>query len=333
MVQTLLSLGRLKEANRLLDDIKEVLDRSSDNRRGELDPDVAIHSYAVYWRHVSTLCTLRRLFFARRPEGSGQLDRRDLLSAALTASGECQKYSENLRRVSNRYGEGDEIGIAVALLKKAQALYVAGEFEEALKSVRDGAARLAGYPDNRWWRMTCLDYAAKTLACLGRIEEAKIELEKAKGIWKDSEKDDIIRRCELSFTEGLIAFSGNDIETAIQLFRESVQFEETSPCIKGAHLEKLGEALLRNHDTERAEAVMLSLKEIDIQWWDRITLPPALAAPLARRPSAASDRSCSDCSSTAAAAGCRGRRRPLLRRVGYDRSPIQGATRFSRNPI
>lgn len=263
-VQTKLSLGELKQAELILNSTNQCL-QSIENNLVQINPDLVKHTYSMIWRHISTLNILRLLFFEMQPKSS-TVSEEFLLETAIKASDNILMHSRNLEGLKSRFGKGDETGIGISFLKKAQVFYAARKYSLAFEPAIKGASILSGYPNNQWWRMTCHDYAAKSLARAGNPKEAQIQLKKAEDIWLASAKEDHIRQCELAFTKGLISQANNEINAAVKYYEESVSFEEESPCIKVFHLVKLASAYMELSRTKQAKETMNKLKSYTIHW-------------------------------------------------------------------
>jgi len=265
VVQTLFSLGRLSEAARRLDELSSEVDSLD-----RLDVESYCHNSSMLHRHRSTLCTLRLLFFGRskklHDEGQDCPDEATLLESALEAAQEAVIDSRNLARSPERYEREDVTGVGVAELKMSQAHLAARNHEEAFGYAKDAAAKLTAYPNNRWWRMSSLDCAARSAAATGRSIEAKDLVDQALAIWRGSAQEDTVRRCELHSTTGLIALAEGDLHTAATEMHRSTRFEEHNPCIMATHQARLAHVLMQLGRLDEAEQALSASRAIEIEW-------------------------------------------------------------------
>ena len=262
LVQTFLSLGRLSDAENELRTIHAIL--------ADQQPKRSLHHWSMYHRHKSTLAALRLMLFHHREKGRrNHPSKKELLDTALIAADESRKCSGDFYSQS-KHPLVDETGKGIALLKKAQARFIYHQYGGAHRDALRGAGILAGYSNSRWWRMSCLDLAARSLAMLGRCNEARKELRKAQNVFDDSGKDDCIRECELLRSEGLILLKQGRVEESIARHQDSLKFTKrknvSSPCIELAHLSDLATAQLIAGDLSKAKATLEKAERVKISW-------------------------------------------------------------------
>lgn len=263
-IQTLLSLGQLRQAEAEIDSLSEKIDG-----RRTLDKSYRpSHDLALLHRHTSTLCTLRLLHYKRRPDSS-TYNREYLFDEAQKHAKKCIEFSREGRFA----GVVEEIGVGIGQLKVAGAHYAFREFEQAAAAARQGTRVLSRFPNSRWWLMCCHDIEARALAMLHKFDDANRLLTTAIRLFSEAtqkESDDWVRRCEFYRTEGLILLQQGQVEEAVKALELSVGFVDkhglSSPCIEATHRADLARAQICVGDIDGCEATLRKLKEIEIQW-------------------------------------------------------------------
>jgi tetratricopeptide (TPR) repeat protein len=265
IVQTLLSLGKLREAEDKLSELFAKLE-SEKQVRGERG---LAHDYSLAFRHKSTLSTLRLLLYDFHPKDC-TLSRKALLCDAIKFADKCRKYSEHTGPSASRHTVSDKTGLGLAELKKAQAYSADRQYAKSSEYADKGVRLFAGFPNSRWWRMSCHDLAARSLAMLNDVLAARKQLAFARAAFEDSGKDDVVRACELDRTEGVIALAAGDAPLALELLKNSLSFRtvhrRASPCIEIAHLYDLANAQLALNKARAARTTLGRAFKVKLEW-------------------------------------------------------------------
>lgn len=267
IIQTCLSLGKLKDAKTYLKTLHRNLNRLGCAKHRL--PRIG-HHWAMYHRHSSTLLILQLLLYDRRPRNF-RITKDKLLHQALAESSSTHERSMDAGYSHSRFMLHDMSGVGIAALKKAQALYAAKLYRQACEPAKKAIGILAGYPNSRWWRMCCHDVLARSLAMLGDLDKAQEHLIKAEKIFNISSQDDRIRMCELLRTKGLIKLQKeNEKSEAISLLQQSLQFRGKyklkSPCVEWVHRIDLAKAQLEMADLSAARKTLALATTIKIDW-------------------------------------------------------------------
>lgn len=250
IVQTLLSLGKIKKAEDYLCKIEEALGTSLKTLKKKEKIVAKIN------RHHATI----EIIMMMRIVGDF-LCYDDLNTHFGKAMSYAERCIEISRTIKDFCGEGE------GLLKRAQAYFYKGDYLHAAADAIEAANKFASFPNSRWWRMTCHDLAAKSNAHLNQIEEAKIQLRIAQEIWKSSSKEDSLRQCELSFTEGVIKNKDGEFEVSRNYLMDSLKFQrDESPCIYKVHLKEIinSDSVLGKYDDLKKHIKEFQSIKIDI---------------------------------------------------------------------
>jgi tetratricopeptide (TPR) repeat protein len=265
IIQTLLSLGKLREAEQYLAELTSKLEYKERTH----GPHEVAHDHSMACRHRSTLATLRLLLYDYRPRDS-EVTREALLDEAVEAAKSCRQYSEDPGPSISRHTVSDKTGLGIAELKLGQAYYAAQQYSFSSDCATKGAGLLAGFPNSRWWRMSCHDLAARSLAMLNEVPSAKRQLNLAISAFEDSGKDDIVRECELIRTQGILSLADGKPRAAIELFQKSLDFKtihhRTSPYIEVAHLSDLAQAQLALGELRQVMTTLRRALKVRIDW-------------------------------------------------------------------
>jgi len=209
------------------------------------------------------------MLFDYRPQNA-KASKEGLLQEAIKHSDECDGISKGMSWSQTRNNEPDKTGIGIAALKKAQALYVARNYAESRDCAVDAAGILAGYPNNRWWRMCCHDVASRCWAKLGDIARAEEHIEIAWNVFAQSDRNDHIRECELLRTEGIIAMADGRMDDAVLKLLDSLSFKTVhhlnNPCIEAAHLADLASAQLAAGRITDARKTLARAARVKVEW-------------------------------------------------------------------
>ncbi len=264
-IQTYMSLGRLKEADSSLRLLKRRISNPPKSNKRRLG-----HHMAMFHRHRSTLSTLRLGLYDFRKKTT-RITRQDLLKIALQEAKACREESEKQGFSPSSYTLRDETGIGVSYLKEAQAYYMAMEYAKACDSAEKAVGFFAGYPNNRWWRMCSHDLIARASIMIGDLQKALAHLESANDIFGvDSSQRDIVRKCELLRTKGLLRLKEGEITEALSLLESSLAFSKTngltSPCISWFHTVDLAKVYLEIGDVSMARTILTEAANIMIDW-------------------------------------------------------------------
>lgn len=220
LIQTNISLGDLARASDQLTQLRNLIFNIADVEKYKK----LTHHCCLYYRHQSTLCTARILVLGVTSHGPSEVIAEGLLAQSLSSSEACINESKSLENARI-----DETGVGIGTLKKAQAFYVMHRYTEALEHSIKAANKLTNFANNRWWRMSCLDLAARSAAKLNEFKDADYFLSQAKMIFQSAGAKDKLRECELKHAEGILAYQRGKLEQSVFLFLQSLDFRSTKP--------------------------------------------------------------------------------------------------------
>ena len=254
LAQASMSMGHYRNAGRFLKILDEMLRQTPNG-----------HEQAVLERHRATLSVLKTQAMERTGFPKPKVEAE--FSTGRQSAAACYEISSRNIPPGDR---PDESGMGIAKLKMAQVEWYARKYKAALAHIPMAVGLLSGYPNSRWWRMSCHDVAARSHALLHQPKKARENLDMAWKIFRDSCKTDIVRECELRRTEGLIALEEGGVEEAIKWLVSSLEFADKGgkdvPPILYSHLLDLARAYLVAGDlksvqrtVERANNVSLIL--------------------------------------------------------------------------